>query len=182
MQQIPHCLLPRRLDWSQLPRFPDTVPDGTRTRSSANFSLESKSSCFPAAATSAVTAAVPARHSSGSTASSTTNNNGRLAAVNCGFVYLLFSFVEPAQALETILNLDFTPRRNPNNDNSNSNNSNTLNHNTDSDKVSLNLQWLRSLYLARVHVAAPTGGMVKEGSRAADALAASMSMDVVNNR
>jgi hypothetical protein len=45
----------------------------------------------------------------------------------------------------------------------------------------LNLQWLRSLYLARVHVAAPTGGMVKEGSRAADALAASMSMDVGNN-
>jgi anaphase-promoting complex subunit 6 len=73
------------------------------------------------------------------------------------------SVVEPSNTLETVLSLDFTVQHDgsdtPSNDDANC------------------LEWLRALYLARVHVAAPTGGLVQEGTSAAAALATSMSMD-----
>lgn len=70
------------------------------------------------------------------------------------------SVVEPAATLQTVLALDFT---------------------TTGTAVactsSTNLEWLRALYLARVHVAAPTGGSVPEGTAAEAALVTSMSME-----
>jgi tetratricopeptide (TPR) repeat protein len=43
--------------------------------------------------------------------------------------------------------------------------------------ASENLEWLRALYLARVHVAAPTSSNIPDSSAAAEALATSMSME-----
>ncbi|KAG7351602.1 expressed tetratricopeptide repeat protein [Nitzschia inconspicua] len=76
------------------------------------------------------------------------------------------SVVEPSVALQTVLQLDFSTTS-----------STTTTNNDPTGSSSSSLDWLRALYLARVHVAAPTGGMVQEGTPAAVALATSMSMD-----
>lgn len=70
------------------------------------------------------------------------------------------SVVQPSQALQIVLNLDYAVQQDD-----------------ACTGAKDNLEWLRALYLARVHVAAPTGGMVQQGSPAAAALAMSMSMD-----